>query len=138
MFILAGGCPWLGGGILREKTRTFGYRIVQTQLVFTAVVALLWLISGVENMMAALMGGLAVIVPNWIFAKIFLGQADSTDSARIVRVFYIGELIKLLISVLLMLILLLVLKAAVLPILTGFLAAHLGIFPMSIFRKADQ
>lgn len=78
---------------------------------------------------SSLLGGMISIVPNIYFASRFFASGRSSNPQKIVRTFYLGELIKLAITVVLVLTVLTQFSSVlILPLLTGFVAATLGLW----------
>ncbi|HUL13975.1 MAG TPA: ATP synthase subunit I [Methylococcaceae bacterium] len=77
-------------------------RVLQLQaLTILAVSTLTLLLGGMEQARSALLGGLVGFLPNAYFAFKF-GRSDPRRTAReVVRTFYLGESIKLIITALL-------------------------------------
>lgn len=88
--------------------------------------ALAWWRISTHAMIAALLGGLAVVLPALLFSQQFFGQVHAKSPQRILIAFYWGEFLKLSISVIMMLIFVKVFHVAVLPLVTGFIGAHIG------------
>lgn len=77
-------------------------RIVLLQFFTTLIVALLaWLTSGVAAAASALLGGSAVLLPNALFA-LRLALASRRPGGANPLTFFVGEFIKLVVTVLLM------------------------------------
>lgn len=92
------------------------YRIVRTQLAVTIAVALVVLaLAGLESAYSALAGGLISVIANFYFAmQMFAGAGKSPR--QLVAAFYVGEAVKILITVALFVFVIKVLNVLFLPL----------------------
>ena len=81
-------------------SRLAAYTLTGIQLAITLVVALLLFafFDDVVPAYSAILGGLAYILPNAYFVRYALGGTGQQSPNKIVRGFYIGEAIKLLLT----------------------------------------
>ncbi|MGH8578671.1 MAG: ATP synthase subunit I [Gammaproteobacteria bacterium] len=79
--------------------KKIAYKIVAAQALVTVIIALLLLvISSARSAYSALAGGLVSVVSNsYLAAKLFRFERDAVPG-RIVRAFYVGEAVKILIT----------------------------------------
>lgn len=85
-----------------EYSQRFGgvRRLLLGQILITILLALAaGLISGVTAMTSVLLGGIVHIVPNAYFAKKMFRYQGARAAKKIVRSFYQGEALKILLSV---------------------------------------
>lgn len=77
-------------------------RVLQLQMLMVLLaLALTWAVGGKEQGVSALLGGLIGFAPNALFALVF-GRFDPKRSAsQVVRAFYFGESLKLILTALL-------------------------------------
>ena len=74
-------------------------RIIATQLmVMTIATIISWLFYGHFVALSVFLGGIAVLLPNALFALVFLSRSRARSSSSILAVFYLGEAFKLLLS----------------------------------------
>jgi F0F1-type ATP synthase assembly protein I len=106
--------------------RKLGLNLIMPQIIFVILIALAWWHVSTHDMIGALLGGFAVILPAFYFSQRFFGHIHTQSPSIILRAFYVGEFFKLVISVILMLICVKVFKVALLPLLAGFIGANLG------------
>lgn len=84
--------------------------------------ALAWALGGRATAISALLGGLIGFLPNALFAWVF-GRKDPRKSAgQVVRAFYFGEILKLLITALLFVIVFHLPGILPLPLFATFIA----------------
>ena len=112
----------------RDTTREWlSFRLVGLQSITVLIVLLLWTCIGCWfSIYSALIGSIAALVPSFCFAKLFFKTTSAKKANKIVRNFYIGELIKLVMSSVLLGLIITLIPIKLLPFLTGFLSAQLG------------
>lgn len=98
------------------------------QTLIVVLIALLWSWSRFDAMTSTLLGGAVFIVPNVFFAHRFFRSGQAADPKKIVRTFYVGELLKLVITIGLALLIFIEIPVLVLPFLTGLVSAALGLW----------
>ncbi|MCK5431538.1 MAG: ATP synthase subunit I [Gammaproteobacteria bacterium] len=82
------------------KNRTAAFRLVYVQLIITVVIALLsYTYSGLVSAYSVLLGGAVYILPNIYFVICVFRDMDQEDPFAIARLFYYGETMKLLLTV---------------------------------------
>lgn len=104
------------------------YRLLGLQMIAVALVMVAWFFKGYELAITALAGGLISIAPNFFWAKRFFSKIHNHTPKQILRSFYLGELIKMMVSVALLVVAVCVFKVNLLPLFSGFLAAYLGLW----------
>lgn len=97
--------------------------------------ALAWWRVNTHDMIGALLGGFAVILPTFCFSQYFLGHIHTKSPQKVLVAFYVGEILKLVTSLLMMLVFLKVFNIAVLPLITGFIGAHVGTWFTPFFTR---
>ena len=108
---------------------------VVAQLVVVLVVAVLWLWHSQHSGVAALAGGLAAVASNAFFAWRLFRKMEQRSVKQIMAALYINELLKLLGCAVMVIVLLRVWHLALLPLLSGLLAAYLVMAPMAIYQQ---
>lgn len=109
-------------------------------LVQLAVVAIAALVAGLfikwQISIGILSGGLAVIVPGWVFVKKLFYNTGATQADKIMRNLYLGEVLKLVLIGAISIVFLVVVKVGLLPFFVGFVAAQLAhwLAPFVAFR----
>lgn len=95
-----------------------------TSVVILAAVFLL--ITGYRAALATLCGGLVYILPGYFYAGRLLSNVSSRAVMRIMMVFYLGEALKLLVTVGLFVLLFYMFSFSLLPYFLGYLSAALA------------
>lgn len=98
------------------------------QALVVVLISLAWGWHSFQCMTSSLLGGFISIAPNAYFARRFFTSGNSSDPRKIIRTFYVGELLKLIIIVVLAIIIFTQLSVMVLPFLSGLVAATLGLW----------
>lgn len=79
---------------------TGAYRLIITQLAVSMLFSLIcFCIFGIVGVVSALAGGLVNIVPNFYFARKVFSCRGAQASRKIVNNFYVGEAIKIILSI---------------------------------------
>ena len=115
-------------------------RLMGLQALVVIFVALAWGFSGFYAVLSALLGGAVCILPNSYFAhRFFASGRKNSEPNKIVHAFYKGELVKLLMSAGLLLIIFIEFQIKMLPFLSGFVGATMGIWlmPLLVTFKRD-
>lgn len=98
------------------------------QALVVVLVSLAWGWHSFQCMTSSLLGGFISIAPNAYFARRFFSSGNASDPQKIVRTFYTGELLKLVIMIVLAIIIFTQLPVLVLPFLSGLVAATFGLW----------
>ena len=102
-------------------------KIVLAQSGIVLVVAVVFfLISGHRSALAVLCGGLVNILPGYFYAARLFSNVSPHAIMRIMCIFYVGEVLKLMLSIGLFITLLTVFKFPILPYFLGYLVAALA------------
>ncbi|MES2204592.1 MAG: ATP synthase subunit I, partial [Pseudomonadota bacterium] len=114
---------------------------VLTQSVIVLLLAVVFfLISGHRASLAVICGGLVNILPGYFYAARLFANVSPHAIMRIMVIFYVGEVLKLIISVGLFIILLSVFKFPLLPYFLGYLVAALAfcVAPLWLMNQANK
>jgi ATP synthase protein I len=77
------------------------YKVLSVIAIISAAIALVLLLSfGREAAYSALLGGIACILPNVLFARLAFRYSARDSAALVMRWFYLGEAIKIVVTVL--------------------------------------
>ena len=84
-----------------DKNKSVAYKMLAIEAVITCFVAIIFvLLSYIGLALSVVIGGLAFIIPNAYFAK-YVFRHSAADSPKIaIRWFYVGEVVKILATVL--------------------------------------
>jgi ATP synthase protein I len=101
-------------------------RILRAQIAVTAFVSVLfWTFSGTSDALAALVGGAINVLANGYFAHRLYAGRRIKSAIETVLGFYVGEVVKLFITLALLALAIGVFKLAFLPLFTAFVATLL-------------
>ena len=82
------------------KNRTAAFRLVYVLLIITVVIALLsYIYSGLVSAYSVLLGGAVYILPNIYFIRCAFRKVESQTPQSMMSWFYIGEAVKILLTV---------------------------------------
>ena len=83
------------------KNKLAAYKVLSVISVITTVIALILLMGiGLVAAYSAALGGIACILPNLLFARFAFRYSADDSVGLVVRWFYIGEVIKIVVTVL--------------------------------------
>jgi len=94
-----------------------------------------WLGSGTDAALAALAGGLAVVLPTLGFAAIALTPSAGSSPKRMLSAFYRGEAVKMVMTVVLFALLVQWLQGQLLPLLATFVVVTFLYWPALLLRQ---
>ena len=98
------------------------------QMALVLIVSLVWGWSSYATMISSLLGGLVSVLPNAYFARRFFASGHAKDPKKVVHAFYLGQLLKFLMTAGLAVLIFTQLTVAIIPFLAGFGAATLGLW----------
>lgn len=113
-------------------------QIILTQLIVAIILAaVFFVLSGSKSAGAALCGGLIYIVPCFLYANRLFANVSPQAIKRIIVVFYLGEILKLLVSVGLFILLMYLISLPLLPYFLGYLVAALAfsVAPLWVMKE---
>lgn len=113
------------------------YRLLGLQMMMVALVMAAWFFKGYIPAITALAGGLISIIPNFFWARRFFSKIGTSAPKQIVRYFYLGELLKMIVSVALLVTVACVFKVNLLALFSGFLAAYLGLWFTPLLARQE-
>ncbi len=116
-------------------------KIVLAQSTIVLLMAIVFfLTSGHRAALAVMAGGLVHILPGYFYAARLFSNVSPHAIMRIMVVFYVGEVLKLIVSVGLFIVLLTVFKFPVLPYFLGYLVAALAfcVAPMGLMNETNK
>lgn len=118
-----------------RSARRIAYRLVGLQAAVVVVIALCWSVEGFFGVSSSLLGGLACVLPSLYFARRFFATTSAREPKKIIKYFYLGEITKLVFTILLVLLIILFIPVAIAPFITGFVGAQLGFWLAPILMK---
>lgn len=123
---------------MNKQPRSLAYYVVLWQALIVVFCALCFgLFDGFNAFYSAFFGGLASVVPSFTFAWFLFRTTSAQQAQRIVFALFVGEFAKLILSGVLLIIVLMLLPIKALPLLVGFIAAHLGFWIAPLTKKMN-
>jgi len=126
---------------LRQTVQGQAYRMVAWQLAAVVVfAAFVLLINGRMSGASVLLGGLAYGLPNLLFVWMVFRFVGASQSVQFLTAFFMGEMIKLILSGILILIIVKCLPVSLLSVLAGFIGAIVSfwIVCFCLFGRQDR
>jgi ATP synthase protein I len=108
-------------------------KILGYQVLIIAVVSLGLGVGGWQKAFSATIGGFAAFIPNLYFALRVAGSAEQ-DARKVLRSFYVGESVKLLLTVALFMLIFQIPNVEILPLMAGYVAA-LSVFWFALLMQ---
>ncbi len=108
-------------------------KVLVYQLVIILVVSLGFAALGWQKAVSSLLGGIVAFIPNLYFALRVSGSAGQ-EARKVLRSFYVGESVKLLLTALLFMMIVQIPKIEILPLLAGYIAA-LSVFWFALLMR---
>lgn len=109
--------------VLARRGRTHAYKIVMSQaVVVISISVILFALWGWNIGSSALVGGLIVVIPNFVFATLAFSYAGASASKKVVTTFFLGEAVKLLLTIVLFALALALLDVHFLALLATYVA----------------
>lgn len=106
------------------------YRVVFYQLIAAVVAVLVWyLVSGTVAAGSALSGGFIGVLASFFFARMVVRSRKSDEPRSILFQLYLGEGLKIVITVVLFAIVFILLRVEILPLLTSYIATLFVFWP---------
>lgn len=108
-------------------------KILSYQLLITLVVSLGFAVGGWQKAFSSALGGLAAFIPNLYFALRISGFEEQ-DARKILKSFYVGETVKLLLTAALFIVIFQIPNINILPLLAGYVSA-LSVFWFALLMR---
>jgi ATP synthase protein I len=108
-------------------------KILGYQILIIMVVSLGFVVGGWQKAFSSALGGLAAFIPNLYFALRVAGSAEQ-EARKILRSFYMGESVKLLLTVALFILIFQIPNVEILPLMAGYIAA-LSVFWFALLMR---
>lgn len=125
--------------LLRKKVQHEAYHLVIWQAACALILAFLALIvSGTIAGLSVLLGGLAYCLPNLIFVWRVFRYAGAQQMVAFMAAFFIGEMLKLILSGFLFLLIVKYLPHSLLSVLIGYIGAIVSFWIVCMWHVASQ
>lgn len=108
-------------------------KILSYQVLIIVVVSVGFVAGGWQKAFSSTLGGLAAFIPNLYFALRVAGSAEQ-EARKILRSFYVGESVKLLLTVALFMLIFQIPSIEILPLLVGYITA-LSVFWFALLMR---
>lgn len=125
--------------ILRKKVQAEAYYLVVWQSACVLILAIIALIiRGKIDGLSVLLGGLAYCLPNLIFVWRVFRYAGAHQMVAFLAAFFIGEMLKLILSGFLFLLIVKYLPHSLLSVLIGYIGAIVSFWIVCMWHVASQ
>ncbi|RTE86812.1 F0F1 ATP synthase subunit I [Lysobacter sp. N42] len=109
--------------MLNQKGRRIARTVLLVQAIAAAIlVALMGLIFGIEGAKTAFAGACIGLIPNMIFAHYMFRFGGARAASQVVQSFYLGEMLKMLFTIVLFVIAFVILNGPWFPLFAVFIA----------------
>ena len=108
-------------------------KILGYQALIIMAVSLGFVVGGWQKVFSSALGWLAAFLPNLYFALRVAGSAEQ-DARKILRSFYMGESVKLLLTVALFILIFQIPNIEILPLMAGYITA-LSVFWFALLMR---
>ncbi|RLV60840.1 F0F1 ATP synthase subunit I [Parashewanella curva] len=110
--------------ILARRGRSAAYKLVLAQAVVSVVSFIIFsIVWELQYGIAAFAGGLVAVVPNFVFATLAFSRSGASQADKVLKSFYWGEAVKLLLTIALFSLIFSVFKFGFMPVFVGYLLA---------------
>ena len=124
--------------VLARRGRWSAYRIVLLQAAVAGGTSIFFFaLWGAQYGLSALAGGLIAVLPNFVFATLAFSHAGAQASGKVVRSFFLGEAVKLLLTIVLFAIAFGMLKTPFMPLFSCYLLALLIPWTAPLYFKQN-
>lgn len=108
-------------------------KILGFQLLIITIVSMGFAVGEGQKAWSAALGGMAAFVPN-MYLALRISSADGQDARKVLNSFYIGEAVKLLLTVALFIMIFQIPNIELIPLLTGYISA-LSVFWFALLMR---
>lgn len=124
---------------LKNLVQSEAYFLVFLQLGFVIFFALLaWLLRDQMTGYALFAGGMAYVIPNFLFVWQVFRFVGAQQMTRFILAFYLGEMLKMIVSAFLVLMIVKYLPVSLLSVLSGFIVAIVSFWFICIWHFSKQ
>lgn len=115
--------------------RKQAYWLIVFQAAIVGLLFFVWLVfRDINSGFSTILGGSACIIPSLYFIKKVFSPKKRTPQ-KIIRDFYLGEMVKLLLSAALLVLILKFIPVKIVPLLSGYIGAYLAIWILPLALK---
>ena len=123
---------------LAQKSHQVAIRILLYQMGITAIVTLLFLAHSGMAAMSALVGGLISIIPNGLFVLVSHRHGGAQSAKKIMSSFYLGEVLKILLTATMFAVAFILLPVEILPLLVTYIVCLGSFFMAGMFTNEKK
>lgn len=103
--------------VLARRGRWSAYKLVMMQAAVAGGASILFFVVwGVQFGYSALAGGSIAVLPNFVFATLAFSHTGASSAAKVIKTFYWGEAVKLLLTIAMFSLVFINLKVAFMPL----------------------
>lgn len=103
--------------MLAQRGRKSAYKVVFMQAMMASIISILFFtLLGEGSGYSALAGGIIAVLPNFVFATLAFSHMGASATAKVIKTFYWGEAVKLLLTITLFSLVFVSMKVAFMPL----------------------
>ncbi|GIU10228.1 ATP synthase subunit I [Shewanella glacialipiscicola] len=124
--------------VLARRGRWSAYKLVMMQAAVAGGASILFFaVWGVQFGYSALAGGSIAVLPNFVFATLAFSHSGASSSGKVVKSFFLGEAIKLLLTIVLFALVFGTLKVLFAPLFACYALCLIVPFAASLYFKQN-
>ncbi|MCL1114284.1 ATP synthase subunit I [Shewanella basaltis] len=109
------------GNVLARRGRLAAYKLVLVQAIVAGIISILFFVMwGAQYGQSALAGATIAVLPNFVFATLAFSHSGASSAAKVVKSFYWGEAIKMLLTIALFTLVFINMKVGFMPLFTCY------------------
>ncbi|MGB6135208.1 MAG: ATP synthase subunit I, partial [Shewanella sp.] len=88
------------GNVLARRGRLAAYKLVLVQAIVASIISILFFVMwGAQYGQSALAGAIIAVLPNFVFATLAFSHSGASSAAKVIKSFYWGEAVKMLLTI---------------------------------------
>ncbi len=124
--------------VLARRGRWSAYKLVMIQAAVAGILSIIFFaVWGEQNGLSAMAGGVIAVLPNFVFATLAFSYVGASSSGKIVKSFFLGEAIKLLLTMVLFALAFGMLKVNFTPLFVCYAISLAVPFTASLYFKQN-
>jgi ATP synthase protein I len=105
--------------VLARRGRLAAYKLVLVQAAVASIISILFFVMwGAQHGLSALAGGVIAVLPNFVFATLAFSHSGASSAVKVIKSFYWGEAVKMLLTIALFSLVFINLKVGFMPLFT--------------------
>lgn len=110
--------------VLARRGRWSAYKLVMMQAAVAGGVSIVFFaVWGVQFGLSALAGGAIAVLPNFVFATLAFSHTGASSAGKVMKTFYWGEALKLLLTIAMFSLVFINLKVVFMPLFVCYISA---------------